>query len=331
MGTMSIAAKQLLLQEIESSLSSKLTVNDIRAVTDVIIDRIVNYDVERKEDTGECADYQEFLQYFIDAKRIEGRSEKTIAHYKYVLDRLMETIHVPMKEISVYHIRSFIASEKARGISDRTLNNNRQAYNAFFGWLKREHFIPNNPCESLSPIKCMKKVKLPFSDVDIEKLKEACDSARDKALLAFLYATGCRISEVCNLDISNVDMISGECTVLGKGNKERTVFLDPIAVMQLQNYLNTRDNKSNALFTGKGDRRLEPGGVRKRLNELGQKAGVENVHPHRFRRTLATNLIDRGMPIQEVAAILGHDKIDTTMTYVYISKQNVRNSYRKYS
>ena len=327
---MAVADKQILIQEVEQSLADKITPKDIQAVIDVLADKIVNYDIFLKDGAERCVDYDEYLKYFIDAKRVEGRSEKTLARYKFILDKLMQTIHVPIKDISIYHLRSFIMAEKERGIADNTLEGDRYVFTSFFGWLHKESLIPNNPCANLNPIKCRKKVKVPFSSVDIELLKEACNNARDKAIISFLYATGCRISEVCGLNVDDVDLVNGECTVLGKGNKERTVFLDSVATMQLKNYLNTRKQKGDALFLAKGARRLTPSGVQFILKELGKKAGVENVHPHRFRRTLATNLIDRGMPIQEVASILGHDRIDTTMTYVYISKTNVKNAYKKY-
>lgn len=328
---MAVTDKQILLQEIERSLADKITAADIQSVINVLADKIVNYDIERRSNTEKCGDYEEYMKYYIDAKRLDGLSENTLKRYEYITGKFMEHINVPLRDITVFHLRSYMMREKARGISDRTLQGNRQVLASFFGWLNKEGLIPNNPCANLNSIKCKKEMRLPFSDVDIEKLKEACDNARDKAMIAFLSATGCRVSEVCGLNVSDVDMTNGECTVLGKGNKERIVFLDSVAIMQLKNYLDTRGVLNKALFVGKGNKRLNPGGVRKRLNELGEKAGVENVHPHRFRRTLATNLIDRGMPIQEVAAILGHEKIDTTMTYIYISKTNVKNAYHKYA
>ena len=204
-------------------------------------------------------------------------------------------------------------------------------FNSFFGWIHREGLIPTNPCANLNPIKCKKEERKPFSDIDIERLKEACTNVRDKAIITFLLATGCRISEVCALNIEDIDFQNQECVVLGKGNKERTVYLDNIATMQLDKYLSCRFDRDKALFIGKNTIRMHPGGIRKRLHELGDKAGVTNVHPHRFRRTLATNLIDRGMAIQEVAKILGHEKIDTTMKYVYTNQVNVKNAYRKFA
>lgn len=202
---------------------------------------------------------------------------------------------------------------------------------SFFGWLQKEGLIPANPCANLGAIKCAKVVREPYSATDIERLKEACSSLRDRAIIMFLLSSGCRISEVCGLNRNDIDMASAECTVLGKGNKERVVYLDSVALMLLRRYLASRKDAHNALFVGLRGERLQPGGVRAMLKQLEAKTGVPNVHPHRFRRTLATNLIARGMPIQEVAAILGHDKLDTTMKYVYLEKSNIKNSFAKYA
>ncbi len=176
----------------------------------------------------------------------------------------------------------------------------------------------------------MKKNKLPFSSVDIERLKENCNNVRDKAIICFLLSTGCRIGEVVSLNKNDIDFQKKQCKVLGKGNKERIVYLDDITIFFLKKYFSERVDNYEALFIGKGSFRMTPGGIRRVLVKLGEKAGVENVHPHRFRRTLATNLIYRGMPIQEVAKILGHEKLDTTMKYVYIDNNNLKFSYNKF-
>lgn len=328
---MSIAGKQLLIKDIIEDLSAKLTMADINIVTEAITHTLIYYDVEMTGCDEGQDDFEQLLKAFTDAKRIEGRSKKTIERYEYILNRLHKAVPLPMREMTVFSIRHYLGTEKERGISDRTLRGYRDVFQSFFGWLFREGLIPSNPCGNLNPIKCRREMRVPYSEVDIEKLKEACSNQRDKAMITFLLATGCRISEVCSLDRNDVDFANMQCTVLGKGNKERTVYLNSVATMQLRQYLVSRKDKSDALFVGKGSARLHPGGIRKRLNELGNAAGVENVHPHRFRRTLATNLINHGMPIQEVASILGHDNINTTMTYVYVSAENVKNAYRKYA
>lgn len=174
-------------------------------------------------------------------------------------------------------------------------------------------------------------LKVTFSSVDIEKLKEKCTCSRDKAIICFLLSTGCRISEVTQLNKSDIDFQKKQCKVLGKGNKERIVYIDDVTILLLNRYFSERKDQSEALFVGKGTARMTPAGIRYMLRNLAEDANVENVHPHRFRRTLATNLIYRGMPIQEVAKILGHEKLDTTMKYVYLDNNTLKFSYNKFS
>lgn len=328
---MSIVDKQTFANEMRKNLSDKLTLQDINTVISELTYQLSYYNIERKPDDSDKQDFEDMLSLFMDTKRIEGRSEKTLDRYEYILRRFREFDSTPIRDVTVFNIRQFLSYEKNRGICDRTLTGYRDVFSSFFGWLHREGLLQHNPCANLMPIKFRKEVRKPYTDVDIERLKEACDTQRDKAIITFLLSTGCRISEVCGLNREDIDFQNLECTVLGKGNKERTVYLNDIAAMQLTGYLKERTDNLSALFIGKGSDRLKPGGIRKRLNEIAARAGVDNVHPHRFRRTLATNLINHGMPIQEVASVLGHDKIDTTMTYVYLDKIGVKNSYRKFS
>ena len=327
---MSIAAKQNFLKTLEKVIADKVTVTNAAEIMSAISSELHRYDMELHDQNLKSGS-DDLLQAFIDAKRIEGRSEKTMVHYRYIINNMLDATQVPAYQISIYNLRGYLMQERNRGISDRTLEGYRSVFSSFFGWLHKEKLIEDNPCVNLGPIKHTRKVRTPYSDVEIEMLKEACESNRDKALISFLLSTGCRISEVCQLNRDDIDFQALECTVLGKGNKERTVFLDDITAMLLKRYLASRKDDSPALFAGKGSDRMTPGGVRFRLNTIAKKAGVQNVHPHRFRRTLATSLIDRGMSIQEVASILGHDNINTTMTYVYINKSNVKNAYRKYA
>ena len=326
---MSIASKQVLLKETEKALGAILTVELMQKVMPVIGETLAGFEVEQivqPENKG-----NDLLQAFLDAKEVEGRSKKTLERYAYLIGRLLEEINTTTEQVTVYHLRSFFMAEKRRGISDRTLEGFRSVFSSYFGWLTKEGLIQTNPCANLGAIKYSKQVREPYSDADIEQLKEACKTPRDRALIAMLMSTGCRISEICGLNRSDIDFQASECTVLGKGNKERVAYLDSVALMLLQRYLATRQDAHNALFIGVRGERLQPGGVRYMLKQLAKKTGVQNVHPHRFRRTLATNLIVHGMPIQEVAAVLGHDKIDTTMGYVFMEKSSVKNSYRKYA
>lgn len=189
--------------------------------------------------------------------------------------------------------------------------------------------MQSNSIANFAPIKCEKKVKLPFSDADIELMKEQAECDRDKAIICFLLSTGCIISEVCSLNKTDINFEQKEVIVLGKGNKRRKVYFDEYTSLLLRRYINSRNDNYRALFVGKGTDRITPHGVRFMLKKLETISGVKNIHPHRFRRTLATNLINRGMAIQEVAKILGHERIDATMEYVYISDENLKNSYNQ--
>lgn len=327
---MSVLDKQNFLKEVENEISNILPKTKTKTLITQISNVLTTYDVEQTNTTQTAADSQELLNLFLNAKKIEGKSPKTIQRYKYIINRLLKATNIPLSKITIFHLRNYLSAERERGISFKTLEGNRSVYASCFGWLFKEGLIETNPCANLAPIKQQKVVRKPYTPVEIERLKEACITTRDKALICFLLSTGCRISEVCNLDRDQIDFQNMEVIVLGKGNKQRVVYIDDIASMALENYLNERKDNSPALFIGRGGKRLQPGGVRKSLHLIGARAHVENVHPHRFRRTLATNLINHGMAIQEVAAILGHENINTTMTYVYINKTNVQNSYRKY-
>lgn len=327
---MAIEAKVNLMRALERQLAEQITAADMARVLETVSDQLAGYDVTQIE--GGPAEKDDLLEAYLTALRIQGRSEKTVVRYGYIIGRLMTALGVPTRDITVYHLRRFLADEKARGISDRTLEGNRQVFSAYFNWLQREGLIASNPTGNLGAIKYAKKIKEVYSEVDLEALKDACEDPRDRALVAILAATGCRVSEICRLDRADVDLVKLECTVLGKGNKERTVFLTPVAALHLKNYLRSRDDADPALFLSRRRReRLQPCGVQYILKKLSEAAHVAHVHPHKFRRTLATKLIRHGMPIQEVASILGHDKLDTTMEYVVLDKTDVRNAYRKFA
>lgn len=326
---MAIEAKVTLLGELERDLSDRLTAAQLAAVMSALADRLNSYTMERLVDFAGTSD--DLLMAYINALSVEGRSEKTLERYRYIITRMMESVKVPTNRITVYHLRRYLTDEKTRGISDRTLEGYRQVFSAYFNWLQRERLIENNPTANLGAIKYAKKQKDIYSDADVERMKFSCKTLRDRAIICFLQATGCRVSEVVGLNRDDVDIFNLEATVLGKGNKERTVYLDQVAAMTLQAYLEARKDNSPALFAGKGTDRLQPGAIRQMLVKLGKNAKVTHVHPHKFRRTTATNLIRHGMPIQEVAAILGHDKLDTTMQYVVLDKTAVQYSYKKYA
>lgn len=329
---MGVLDKKLFLADLQARLDDFVPANDARRIIEQAADVLSGYDLTAATPAeGGHDESESMIRLFLDAKGVEGRSRQTISQYGYVLRGMRKGVGVPIDKITVHHLRSWLMREKERGVSLRTLEGYRYVMSSFFGWLWREEILPKNPTVNLQPIKHQKVIRKPFSPEEIERLKEAARTTRDKTILAVLLSTGCRISEICQLDVLDIDLAARAVTVLGKGNKERRVYLDDVAVMYLRRYFRERTDDSPALFVGKGSSRLTPDGVRYALKQIEARSGVENVHPHRFRRTLATSLISHGMSIQEVAAILGHDKIDTTMTYVYIDQRAVESAYRKFA
>lgn len=327
---MSIEANATFLNRLEERLSDKLTVANMADVSSAISDILYDFTLTiNPKDRPDGSD--DLMDAYLSALKVQGRSPKTIERYRYVIGRLMKSVNVPTRQVTVYHLRKYLSEEKENGMQDSTLEGLRQVFSAYFNWLQRENLISQNPTANLGAIKCQKKLKKTYSQADIEKLKEMCNNVRDKAIVCFLLNTGCRINEVVQLDRDAVDIQNMECEVLGKGDKWRTVYFDDVTAMFLRQYFESRDDDNPALFVSKKTKkRIAAGGIRNMLKKIGDLAEVEKVHPHKFRRTLATDLSAHGMPIQEVANILGHEKIDTTMKYVVLNKNAVKTSYNKY-
>ena len=326
--------REAIIHKVIQALQGRADAETVNVVQDILVVELNRYEVQERstEITLTDTSAEGMLRKYIATKRIEGKAESTIRRYYRENLKLIQFFRKPLSEITTYDLRFYLSFRRQQGtISNRTLDGMRRCYRSFFTWLTAEGLITQNPCIALAQIKYRKQVKKPYSAVELELLRSACQNVRDLALIDFLYSTGCRVSEVSRLDITDVDMDTGECTVIGKGNKERIVYLTDVAVLHLRKYMETRTDASNALFIGKGTERMLKGGIEALLRRLGKAAGVENVHPHRYRRTLATNLLDRGMNIQDVAQILGHADLKTTQIYCYISQQNVKTAYRKYA
>lgn len=306
----------------------------IAAVQDALVIQLNEYEIQERCTAVTTVDTsaEAMLKRYLATKRIEGLADSTLRRYAEINLEVIRFLQKPLYEVTTYDLRFYLSVRRQQGrVSNRTLDGMRRCINGFFGWLSAEGLIGRNPCVALKQIKYRKTVKKPFSAVELEKMRNTCENIRDLALIEFLYATACRVSEVSRLDIVDVDFENLECTVLGKGNKERVVYLTEVAAMYLQQYLDTRKDTSNALFVGRGTRRIGKNGIEAIVKCLGKAAGVENAHPHRYRRTRATNLLDRGMNIQDVAAILGHADLKTTQIYCYISQSNVRAAYYKFA
>lgn len=328
--------REQIIQKIMQALDGRTDAGTADIVQDILIIELNNYEIqERCTDVALADDSADrMLKKFLATKRIEGIAESTLLRYAEENKKLIRFLGKPLYEVSTYDIRFYLSYRRensGKKLGNRTLDGMRRCYSSFFSWLSAEGLIGRNPCAAIKQIKYRKEVKKPYSAAEMEKLRRACGNKRDLALLDFLYCTGCRVSEVARLNIDDIDFENMECTVLGKGNKERTVYLSEVAAMNLGEYLASRKDGNEALFTGKGTERLGKNGIEVLLKRLGKKAGVINVHPHRYRRTLATNLLDRGMNIQDVAVILGHADLKTTQVYCYISQKNVKNAYSKYA
>ena len=325
---MAIDAKVSLADQMEKRLAAEVTVEKMKTIIGALMDVMDGFDINEKLNLDEDDD---MIEYFIDAKRVQGLSEKTLGRYREVLLAMLGKVMVPTKRITVHNLRKYLAYRKENGVQASTIEGERQIFSTYFNWLQRESLIEKNPIANLGPIKTEKKVKKTFSDSDIEKLRRCCKNMRDRALLEVLRSTGCRISEVIGLQRDKVNFHELQCTVHGKGNKNRIAYLDQVAVMCLKQYLNTRKDDKPDVFIGlKG--KLTPSGARQMLYKLQKAAGIEHVvHPHKFRRTLATELARKGMPIQEVARVLGHERIDTTMGYVNMDDADVKHDYRKFA
>lgn len=325
-----IDAKMDFIRQTEKRLADVVTVSDMTVIMNVISDVLERFRMEEIDAGKWNVNDDDLIGAFVCSLNVQGRSQKTIDRYTYIIGRFLEFAKTSPRGVNVYHVRNWITAEKARGIQESTLEGNRSVLSAFFSWLFREGLIEKNPMTNVGVIKVPRKQKKVYTDIEFEKLNQCCGNLRDRAIIHFLRSTGCRISEMCGLDRGMVDLEALECTVLGKGNKERPVYLDPVAGMILEQYLRQRTDTSPALFAGmRGQERLQPNGVRAMLKKLGRDAGVDHVHPHKFRRTLATNLARHGMPIQEVACLLGHERLDTTNMYVNIIGEETKQHYRR--
>lgn len=323
-----------IVQKIVMALADKADDDTINLVQDILTIELNAYEIQERCTTVAVRDdsAEGMLRKFLATKRVEGIADSTLQRYADINGALIRYLGKPLGEITTYDIRFYLSMRRQIGrVSNRTLDGMRRCYASFFGWLAGEGLISRNPCAGLAQIKYRKTVKKPYSAAELERIREACANIRDLALVDFLYCTGCRVSEVSRLDIVDVDFNRLECVVLGKGNKERKVYLTEVAAMHLQEYLAGRRDAGEALFVGKAGKRLGKTGIESLIKRLGKAAMVDNAHPHRYRRTLATNLLDRGMNIQDVAAILGHADLKTTQVYCYISQVNVKSAYRKYA
>lgn len=278
-------------------------------------------------------DNRRLTELFLSAKRIEGCSEKTLSYYKATIEIALREVGKNIKEIDTEDLRMFLTEYQAKkGSSKVTMDNIRRILSSFFSWLEDEDYILKSPVRRIHKVKTSSVIKETYTDEALEEMRDNCETARDLAMIDMLASTGMRVGEMVLLNREDINFNERECVVFGKGDKERVVYFDARAKIHLQNYLESRTDSNEALFVSLRSpyQRLTIGGIESRLREMGKRLDIPKVHPHKFRRTLATMAIDKGMPIEQLQQLLGHQRIDTTLKYAMVKQINVKIAHRKY-
>lgn len=328
--------KDTLLRDIELRLATRLTEDQRETAMQCIIASLKDYEVEKKvtdivvrhEDENE-----RLLKRYAACLRIDGKSEGTVKQYVRTMIKLAQTLQKPYTEMTAYDIRYFLGMIKEAGTKNSHVETQRAYISAFFNWMYVEEIIPKNPCAKVKPIKVEKEIRYPFSSVEIDKMRATCKRPVDRAVMEVLLSSGVRCEELCNLKRSDVDIVTKKVSVkCGKGGKDRVTYISDLAAEHLKAYLATRKDDDEALFYSSPSKQgYTVGGIKRLCSKLGERAKVENVHPHRFRRTFATELYRRGMDINSISILMGHSNIATTQRYIYSFQEQLSSDYKKYS
>ena len=314
--------------KIINEMGEYLNISQMKKLQEVLLKNFSDAEIAKENISN-----NDYLILFLDAKKIEGCSVRTIQYYRTTIEKLLLHIETPVRKITTEEIRHYLVEyQKINNCSKVTVDNVRRNISSFFSWLEEEDYILKSPMKRIHKIKTKQQVKETISDEAIEQLRDHCKCPRDLAMIDLLYSTGIRVGELVNLNISDINFEERECVVFGKGDKERKVYFDAKAKIHLQRYLNSRNDNNPALFVTLDApfNRLKISGVEIRMRRLGRKLNMEKIHPHKFRRTMATRAIDKGMPIEQVQKLLGHSQIDTTMQYAIVNQTNVKTSHQKY-
>ena len=324
--------KEKVIKEIEQKIASILNNEQKEKLKEVLLYTFYNIEVTNIKDEL-VDDTTDYAKMFIAAKRIEGCSERTLNYYETTIKTMVDKLSKKVNSIETEDLRNYLSEYQAKNnCSKVTIDNVRRILSSFFAWLEDEDYIMKSPVRRIHKVKATQTVKETYTDEELEEMRDACIEIRDLAMVDFLASTGVRVGELVNLDRVDIDMQERSCVVLGKGGKEREVYFDARTKIHLQNYLNSRTDNNPALFVSllRPYDRLKISGVEIRLRELGKKINIKKIHPHKFRRTMATKAIDKGMPIEQVQVLLGHRKIDTTLQYAMVNQNNVRNSHKRF-
>lgn len=322
-----------LIRDIEQAMFNTLTNEQLSQLRTVLEYSFRNIDIVEKQPEIATDTNQNLVELFISAKKVEGCSDKSIGYYRSTLNKALATIQKNVSHISTDDLRLYLNTYQVEsGASKVTVDNIRRILSSFFSWLEEENYIIKSPVRRIHKVKIGKTVKETYTDEALEQMRDHCDNSRDLALVDLLASTGMRVGELVKLNRSDIDFHNRECVVTGKGDKQRRVYFDARTKIHLQKYLEERSDSNEALFVSllAPYDRLQISGVEIRLRQFGRELNIPKVHPHKFRRTLATMAIDKGMPIEQVQHLLGHQSLDTTLQYAMVNQNNVKISHRKY-
>lgn len=325
--------KEKIISEIIREMISSLNNEQLSKLKTTLEIYLYNVSIEAKQEADTEKKEVDYLEVFLSAKRIEGCSEKTLIYYKNTIQQMLDSIGKSVCTIVTEDLRTYLAEyQKEKQSSKVTIDNIRRIFSSFFSWLEDEDYIIKSPVRRIHRIKAASTIKETYTDEQLESMRDNCDNPRDLALIDILASTGMRVGELVLLNGDDISFDERECIVFGKGDKERMVYFDARTKIHLQNYLDSRTDNNEALFVSLKApyNRMKIGGIELRLREMGKRLNIEKVHPHKFRRTLATVAIDKGMPIEQLQKLLGHQRIDTTLQYAMVKQSNVKIAHRKY-
>ena len=324
--------KSKLISEIISSMLPMLDNEQLKRLKEVLEGCLNNVTIA-EEDKMTDREKVDYLDIFLSAKKIEGCSDKTLIYYRNTIQQMLEGFGKSVCSIGTEDLRTYLADYQAEKESSKvTIDNIRRIFSSFFSWLEDEDYIIKSPVRRIHRIKSASTIKETYTDEQLEAMRDNCENPRDLALVDILASTGMRVGELVRLNRDDIAFDERECVVFGKGDKERMVYFDARTKIHLKNYLDARTDDNKALFVSLKApyNRMKIGGIELRLRELGKRLNIDKVHPHKFRRTLATVAIDKGMPIEQLQKLLGHQRIDTTLQYAMVKQSNVKIAHRKY-
>lgn len=325
--------KQQIITEVMQQMLSHLDNAQMQQLKKVLESTLLGCEITMQTEKEMPNDNPKLIDAFISAKRIEGCSEKTLRYYRTTIEMMVTSINKGIRHIGIEDLRSYLTDYQSRHKSSRvTIDNIRRILSSFFSWLEDEDYILKSPVRRIHKVKTVTNIKETYTDEELEKMRDSCTELRDLAIIDMLASTGMRIGEMVLLNKADINFNERECVVFGKGDKERIVYFDARTKIHLQNYIDSRIDDNPALFVTLRSpfERIKIGGIETRLREMGRNLDIVKVHPHKFRRTLATMAIDKGMPIEQLQQLLGHKRIDTTLQYAMVKQSNVKMAHKKY-